>query len=531
MFFETFDVQFDQLKFSISHLPIIQIMKRISPGHLLVLLTTLSLFGAVFIVHFPSSDTFHSLPPEKEEFLKLYGQDYGFNNTIDLLRKLEYPQLNEGAYLDYAGAARAAVLTHFNADPDHWTVIFTSGTTAGLRLLGEGLPWTSSSTLLYTIDNHVSVLGLRAHVKEVGGTFEGLHFDEVLSRVDEINSDLSKKGSVDVMNVFAFPAQSNFAGNRYPLDIISKIYDNCDNHGVARWKIVLDAASMVSCCCFDLNNHDFADFIPISFYKMFGYPTGLGALIAKKSSIGDVNPKYFGGGAVAAVLPNQDWEVRRSQDHSRLEFGTISFTDIISLTEGFNFMKNLGMANIAGHTMSLANYLADTLGEMKHSNGREMFHLYGNFKYSKQTMPGSTGQGPIVSFSMCDANGKFIPHSEVLSKCSNNGVSIRAGCVCNHGSCFYLANVTNSDVYERFKTGCECESGCCATVKPLPGYSLVETDHQSELIDDSNSECWPASYPGGQPSGVLRASIGFPTTFDDLMALVSVLRKYKDLVQ
>jgi selenocysteine lyase/cysteine desulfurase len=44
-----------------------------------------------------------------------------------------------------------------------------------------------------------------------------------------------------------------------------------------------------------------ADAIAISFYKMFGYPTGVGALIVKKSLLAKLKKPWFSGGTVEIV--------------------------------------------------------------------------------------------------------------------------------------------------------------------------------------------------------------------------------------
>jgi molybdenum cofactor sulfurtransferase len=43
------------------------------------------------------------------------------------------------------------------------------------------------------------------------------------------------------------------------------------------------------------------DAVAISFYKMFGYPTGIGALIAKKSFLEMLQRPWFAGGNVDVV--------------------------------------------------------------------------------------------------------------------------------------------------------------------------------------------------------------------------------------
>lgn len=47
-----------------------------------------------------------------------------------------------------------------------------------------------------------------------------------------------------------------------------------------KWKVLLDAAAFVPTQPLDLSVYP-ADFVSISFYKMLGFPTGLGALLVR----------------------------------------------------------------------------------------------------------------------------------------------------------------------------------------------------------------------------------------------------------
>ena len=47
-----------------------------------------------------------------------------------------------------------------------------------------------------------------------------------------------------------------------------------------KWKVLLDAAAFAPTQPLDLSQFP-ADFVAVSFYKMFGYPTGLGALLVR----------------------------------------------------------------------------------------------------------------------------------------------------------------------------------------------------------------------------------------------------------
>lgn len=78
-----------------------------------------------------------------------------------------------------------------------------------------------------------------------------------------------------------------------------------------RWLVLLDAAKACGSAPPDLAKYD-ANFTVLSYYKIFGYPTGLGALIVKKDALRLLagRKRYFGGGTVAACAADEDYAVR-----------------------------------------------------------------------------------------------------------------------------------------------------------------------------------------------------------------------------
>ncbi len=53
---------------------------------------------------------------------------------------------------------------------------------------------------------------------------------------------------------------------------------------------------------------DSPDMVAFSFYKIFGYPTGLGGLLVKASAAPQLSNKtYFGGGTVDSILAESRW--------------------------------------------------------------------------------------------------------------------------------------------------------------------------------------------------------------------------------
>jgi molybdenum cofactor sulfurtransferase len=146
------------------------------------------------------------------------------------------------------------ILQHFDTTPEEYTVVFTSGCTAALKLLAESFQFGDEAEFAYHYDNHTSVIGMREIVRAP-------------SRCLDITSvDLA---SLSPNSLVAFPAQSNFNGTKY--------HSMCSKCLQAKGIFtLLDAAAYVSTARLNLHKLQ-PDFVELSFYKMFGFPTGLGA--------------------------------------------------------------------------------------------------------------------------------------------------------------------------------------------------------------------------------------------------------------
>jgi molybdenum cofactor sulfurtransferase len=88
--------------------------------------------------------------------------------------------------------------------------------------------------------------------------------------------------------------QSNVTGIRPSLSILNDAKE-------AGFSTLIDAAALAASTRVSLQQNPSADAIAVSFYKMFGYPTGVGALIAKKSFLSALARTWFSGGTVDFV--------------------------------------------------------------------------------------------------------------------------------------------------------------------------------------------------------------------------------------
>lgn len=190
------------------------------------------------------------------------------------------------------------VLKHFNTTADKYSVIFTSGCTAALKLVGESFDFTNTDVgtsrgcYCYLEDNHTSVTGIRELATARDVTVKTISMSTAhdvlkqngncrltptMSALHEVTSNANAVGG---NSLFAYPAQSNFSGFRYPLEWIDRVHsgwlNGTNQHQQSdAWYVLLDAAAFVSTALLDLTKHS-PDFVTLSFYKIFGFPTGLG---------------------------------------------------------------------------------------------------------------------------------------------------------------------------------------------------------------------------------------------------------------
>lgn len=213
---------------------------------------------------------------------------------------------------DLIDQVRYKILSGFNTTTNEYAVIFTAGATASLKLLAETFEFSSNGCFAYLRDNHTSVLGMREIVET-----DRIH---CMERQDFLNDNYDG-GKLNAGNsLYVLSAQCNFNGYKCPLEKIERIQTNCgkiDSVAVSKRYVCLDAASFVATNYLDLRRWQ-PDFVCVSFYKMFGYPTGLGALIVSRRGEQALRKQYYGGGTVKISLSHSSgWHCKRDALHER----------------------------------------------------------------------------------------------------------------------------------------------------------------------------------------------------------------------
>src|SRR5213076_3527619 len=146
---------------------------------------------------------------------------------------------------------------------------------------------------------HNSVNGIREFARSSGSTITYIPSELPHMRVNEValRQKLALAHPAGT-NLFAYPAQSNFTGVQHPLEWIEEAH-------ARGWDVLVDCAAFVPTNRLDLSRWQ-PDFVPISFYKMFGYPTGVGCLLARKSALAKLQRPWFAGGTIWGISVQGD---------------------------------------------------------------------------------------------------------------------------------------------------------------------------------------------------------------------------------
>ena len=322
------------------------------------------------------------------------------------------------AMTELVESARAAVLAFFRASPDEYVAIFTPNATGALHLVGEAYPFRPGDRFLLTFDNHNSVNGIREFARARGAETTYVPSLAPELRVDEAVLDryLTDVGG-DHHNLFAYPAQSNFSGVQHPLEWIERAHE----HG---WDVLLDAAAFVPTNRLDLSRHR-PDFAVLSFYKMFGWPTGVGALVARREALAKLERPWFSGGTIVAAFVQREW-YQSAPGAAHFEDGTVDFLNLPAVEIGLRHLDRFGMEAIHAHVEALAAALLDELDGVRHSNGSPAAVIYGP--------PSSDGRGATVAFNFLHPDGGIVDERYVDRVAQADNISLRTGCFCNPGA-------------------------------------------------------------------------------------------------
>ncbi|MDA1183374.1 MAG: aminotransferase class V-fold PLP-dependent enzyme [Acidobacteria bacterium] len=460
-------------------------------------------------------------------FLEAY-PDYGRTCALDALRASDYRRLDAAGhvYLDYTGGGlhaesqvrdhadllnqhlfgnphsanltssgmttlveqtRRAVLAWFNAG-DEYTAVFTPNATAALKLVGESYPFAPGGTCLLTVDNHNSVNGIREFAMAKGASVGYASLTTPDLRVDPVGlaSALASVGSSGD-HLFAYPAQSNFSGVVHPLEYVEEAH-------AAGWDVLLDAAAYVPTNRLDLRAVR-PDFVSVSFYKMFGYPTGVGCLLVRRATLPKLRRPWFAGGTVNFATVQGRQHVL-SPGEAGFEDGTLNYLAIPAVEIGLRHLASVGMETIQTRIRCLTAWMLERLLALRHGNGRPMVRIYGPVTMERR--------GGTVTMNLYDADGRLLDYRRVEELASQERISLRTGCFCNPGAGETAEGLTEEDISAAMREGADMT---------LPRFLQFIT------------------HRGGKSAGAIRVSLGVASNFADVHRFLRFVEELRDQTQ
>jgi cysteine desulfurase/selenocysteine lyase len=293
--------------------------------------------------------------------------------------------------------ARERVRRFLNAASSE-EIVFTHGTTAGLKLLAQG--WAAvalkpgDEIVLTVMEHHSNIVPWQLAAHRIGAvlrvvpvTPDGtLDLDQYARLVTE------RTRLVSVSHV------SNVLGTVAPVARMAALA-----HQVGA-VVVVDAAQSVPHMRVDVRELD-CDFLVFSGHKLYG-PMGIGVLYGRRHLLERLPPWQGGGGMIEKVtFEATTWAL----PPARFEAGTPPVAEAIALATAMDYVESIGLDAIHAHEAAL---LAEATERM---SGLEKLRIIGT----------SPGKAAVLSFVLDDIH----PH-DLGTILDAGGVAVRAGHHC-----------------------------------------------------------------------------------------------------
>jgi selenocysteine lyase/cysteine desulfurase len=297
----------------------------------------------------------------------------------------------------------------------------------------------------------------------------------------ELRCQLAQKNP-DAHSLFAYPAQSNFSGVQHSLEWINIAKE-------AGWDVLLDAAAYVPTNRLDLGQYH-PDFVTLSFYKIFGYPTGVGLLLARREALSKLHRPWFAGGTITVASVKGD-RFYLHQGAEGFEDGTLNYLSLPAIEIGLNHISAIGYEMIHHRVVDLAGWLIKKLANIRHSNGRNLISIYGPADMKNR--------GGTIAMNFYDPDGHFIDHLRVEARANQMEISLRTGCFCNPGDGEMALGLSADELTS------------CFAIKTNFEYQ----DFRTCLAEKS--------------TGAVRVSLGLVSNFEDVYKMVKLAESFVDL--
>ncbi len=275
---------------------------------------------------------------------------------------------------------------------EEFEVVYTQGTTSAINLVSSSITREmikNKDNVVISINNHHSNLlpwqkFARDNNLELRYIYEDIDSD--ISKIDEKTS------------IVAFPQVVNTTGFTMPVE---KICRRARESGAL---ILVDGAQAVGHHKVDLTEID-CDFYTFSAHKIYG-PTGIGALVAKRSILDMMQPYHLGGDMIEYVT---ETDATFAPVPEKFEAGTQNTMGAFGLLKAIEYIQKIGLDKIIEHENKVYDYAYEALSQIRGLN------IVGD----------KLKEANIISFTIDGIH----PH-DIASILNEYGVMLRAGHHC-----------------------------------------------------------------------------------------------------
>jgi selenocysteine lyase/cysteine desulfurase len=252
------------------------------------------------------------------------------------------------------------------------------------------------------------------------------------------------------------------------------------------WDVLLDGAAFCPTNPLDLRQVH-PEFVSLSFYKIFGYPTGVGALIARRSVMEKLHRPWFAGGTITVASVQGD-RYFLHQGAEGFEDGTLNYLTLPAVEIGLRHIRQIGYDAIHTRVTCLVGWTLEKLCSLRHANGKPVVKIYGPVN--------SVQRGGTIAMNFFDARGHFVDHLKVEERANRENISLRTGCFCNPGGGELALGLSAGELTT------------CFALKPRMEYQDFR-----RCIDDKST-------------GAVRVSVGLVSTFTDVYRLIQFAQEF-----
>lgn len=276
---------------------------------------------------------------------------------------------------DLVESTREKVRAFINAGSTQ-EVIFTRGTTEGINLVASSfgdMLYNGDEVIITTMEHHSNIVPW-----QLIGRKKRIRLRVVpISDNGELDLEAYEDLFTDATRFVAIAHVSNVLGTINP---VKQMIEIAHKHGVP---VLVDGAQAAPHMAVDVADLD-CDFYAFSSHKMYG-PVGVGVLYGKRHWLDTMAP-YQGGGE---MIGNVTFErTTFAELPFKFEAGTPDFVGIAAFGTAIDYIRSIGIDNIAAHEHAL---LTEATRQLMEIDGMRIF---GN----------AADKGAVISFLVHDIN-------------------------------------------------------------------------------------------------------------------------------